>query len=136
MEKEHVKPRVLAVRSWIGRLFPYVRLLEALVHDQAEYIAVLQERHERVITGYGLTEPMPNMVDLTEMQTEAMAKPRNIVELQAQMEEASKKKRDEYEREQAEAYRKSKAGKVNFAEEISAAGVKPNGKGDVRNADK
>lgn len=125
--KEEAKPvpRVLAVRSWLGKFSAYVRLLEAMVHDQAEYISILQDRHERVLSGYGLREEIPNAVDLVKAQQEAMSTPRTIEDLRIHKEAESRRRREQVE---------TAATKVDFRQELNA--VKSNGQGEVRNADK
>lgn len=91
--------------SWLGHIFPYVGMLEAVCQDQAEeldrkeeLVLKLFDRLARTTTGYGLNQEMPDAITLEQQQRDLLGKPRTVDEMMLQMEaESEKRVKERYE---------------------------------------
>ena len=86
------------LQSWLGRIFPYINMLEVLVQDQAEQLEkaeeryqVLQERFFRMSTGYGLKDEVPSQVEVEKHRAEMMNTAASLHEMLLQREAESER---------------------------------------------
>ena len=66
------------MRSWLGYVSPYVRSLELRVDELNNEREKMLERVVRLTTGYGLSEPVPNVAQEVEQAIDIQKKQQEV----------------------------------------------------------